>query len=49
VGFLEQVNNHGTVVRTKARFVAQDNDQIKGLDFSETFAPVIRGHLVPRD
>ena len=32
----------GTVVRNKARLVAQGYTQVEGLDFGETYAPVAR-------
>ena len=32
----------GTVVRNKARLVAQGYTQVEGLDFEETYAPVAR-------
>jgi hypothetical protein len=31
---------HGTVIRNKARLVAQGYTKIEGIDFDETFAPV---------
>ena len=33
---------HGQVVRTKARLVAQGYTQVEGIDLDETFAPVAR-------
>jgi hypothetical protein len=40
--FKNKKNEHGTVVRNKARLVAQEYTQIEGIDFDETFAPVAR-------
>jgi hypothetical protein len=36
--FKNKPDEHGTVVRNKARFVAQGYTQIKWIDFDETFA-----------
>ena len=35
-------DEHGVVIRNKARLVAQGYTQVKGLDFEETYAPVAR-------
>nr|XP_011459700.1 PREDICTED: uncharacterized protein LOC105350050 [Fragaria vesca subsp. vesca] len=35
-------DEHGNVIRNKARLVAQGYSQVEGLDFDETFAPVAR-------
>ena len=35
-------DEHGQVVRNKARIVAQGYTQVDGIDFDETFAPVAR-------
>ncbi|KAK1686253.1 hypothetical protein QYE76_047101 [Lolium multiflorum] len=38
--FNNKQDEHGIVVRNKARFVAQGYSQIEGIDFGETYAPV---------
>jgi hypothetical protein len=40
--FKNKTDEHGTVVRNKARLIAQGYTQIEGADFDETFAPVAR-------
>ena len=35
-------DEHGQVVRNKARLIAQGYTQVEGIDFDETFAPVAR-------
>jgi hypothetical protein len=40
--FKNKTDEHGTVVRNKARIVAQGYTQIEGVDFDETFARVAR-------
>jgi len=40
--FKNKKNEEGTVIRNKARLVAQGFSQIEGIDFDETFAPVAR-------
>jgi hypothetical protein len=38
--FRNKQDEHGMVIRNKARLVAQGFTQIEGLDFGETYAPV---------
>ena len=38
--FKNKQDEHGIVVRNKARLVAQGYSQVEGIDFGETFAPV---------
>jgi len=40
--FKNKTDEHGTVVRNKARLIAQGYTHIEGVDFDETFAPVAR-------
>src|SRR6266542_569490 len=40
--FKNMEDEHGVVVRNKARLVAKCFSQVEGLDFGETFAPVAR-------
>ena len=40
--FKNKQDEHGIVVRNKARLVAQGFSQVEGIDFGETFAPVAR-------
>jgi hypothetical protein len=40
--FKNKQDEHGMVVRNKARLVAQGYSQIEGIDFGETYAPVAR-------
>ena len=40
--FKNKQDEHGTIIRNKARLVAQGYSQVEGLDFDENFAPVAR-------
>jgi hypothetical protein len=40
--FKNKQDEHGIVVRNKARLVAQGFSQVEGIDFGETYAPVAR-------
>jgi hypothetical protein len=42
MGLPKQKNEDGIVVKNKSRLVAQGYNQVEGLDFDETFAPVAR-------
>ena len=43
--FKNKQDEHGIIVRNKARLVAQGFSQIEGVDYGETYAPV--AHLSP--
>jgi hypothetical protein len=40
--FKNKLNEKGQVVRNKERLVCKGHAQIEGLDFDETFAPIVR-------
>ena len=40
--FHNKQDDQGIIVRNKARLVANGFSQVEGLDFGETFAPVVR-------
>jgi hypothetical protein len=40
--FRNKQDKNGIIVRNKTRLVAQGYSQVEGLDFDETFAPVVR-------
>ena len=40
--FKNKSDESGTIIRNKARLVAQGYNQVEGIDFEETFAPVAR-------
>ena len=40
--FRNKQDEHGVVVRNKARLITKGYSQIEGLDFGETYAPVAR-------
>ena len=40
--FKNKVNDMGIVVRNKVRLMAKGYNQVEGIDFEETFAPVVR-------
>jgi hypothetical protein len=40
--FRNKQDEHGVVIRNKARLIAKGYSQVKGLDFNETFALIAR-------
>ena len=45
--FKNKEDEHGVMVRNKARLVSKSFSQVEGLDFGETFAPVARLEAIP--
>jgi hypothetical protein len=43
--FRNKQDEHGVVTRNKARLIAKCYSQVKGSDFDETFAPVVRAKV----
>jgi hypothetical protein len=44
--FHNKQDEHGVVTENKARLVAKGYSQVKGLDFDETYAPIVRLELI---
>jgi hypothetical protein len=44
--FRNKLNEDGQVTRNKARLVGKGYAQIEGIDFEETFAPVVRMEVI---
>ena len=40
--FRNKLDEHGIVIRNKARLVAKGYNQEEGIDYEETYAPVVR-------
>ena len=40
--FRNKLNEHGTIIKNKARLVVQGYNQEEGIDYDETFAPMAR-------
>ena len=44
--FKNKLDESGNVIRNKARLVAKGYNQIEGIDFDETFAPVAKMNII---
>ena len=44
--FRNKLDEHGTIIRNKARLVVQGYNQEEGIDYDETFAPVARTEAI---
>jgi hypothetical protein len=44
--FRNKLNEDGQVTRNKARLLCKGYAQIEGIDFEETFAPVVRMEVI---